>query len=87
MGEMIMYIVLAGILTADILFVRFKFTRQGFFPAAIDIGLLVMINSILGGTIAGEIIGTVAAFFISIWLWFYPPKLLLKFEKRKIGFR
>jgi hypothetical protein len=46
-----------------------------------------MINSILGGTIAGEIIGTVAAFFISIWLWFYPPRLLLKFEKRKIGFR
>jgi hypothetical protein len=87
MGEMIMYIFLAAILTADILFVRFKFNRQGFFPAAIDIALLVLINSVIGGTIAGEIIGTVAAFFISIWLWFNPPRLFLKFEKRKVGFR
>jgi hypothetical protein len=87
MSELMMYIFLAVILTADILFVRFKFNRQGFFPAAIDVGLLVLINAVIGGTLAGEIIGTVAAFLISIWLWFNPPRLMLKFERRKVSYR
>ena len=87
MGELAMGIFLGLILTADILFVRFKFNRQGFFPAALDVALLVLINAVIGGTIMGEIIGTVAAFFMSIWLYWYPPKLVLIFKRKNIGYR
>jgi hypothetical protein len=87
MGELVMGVFLGIILTADILFVRFKFNRQGFFPAALDVALLVLIDSVIGGTIMGEIIGTIAAFFMSIWLYWYPPKLVLVFKRKEIGYR
>ena len=87
MGELYMGLFLGILLAADILFVRFKFNRQGFFPAAVDVALLVLINAVIGGTIMGEIIGTIAAFLMSIWLYWYPPKLMLKFERRKVGYR
>jgi hypothetical protein len=87
MGELVMGVFLGIILTADILFVRFKFNRQGFFPAALDVALLVLINAVIGGTIMGEIIGTIAAFFMSIWLYWYPPKLVLVFKRKNVGYR
>lgn len=87
MSELIMGVFLGLLLTADILFVRFKYNRQGFFPAAIDVALLVLINAVIGGTIMGEIIGTIAAFFMSIWLYWYPPQLVLMFKRKKVGYR
>jgi fucose permease len=87
MGDLITGLFLGFLLTADLLFVRFKWNKQGAFPAIIDISLLILINAILGGTIMGEIIGTIAAFLISIYLWFYPPRLLIVFEKRSKGYR
>lgn len=87
MSELYTGLFLGALLTADLLFVRFKWIHQGAFPAIVDIGLLVLINAVIGGTIMGEIIGTIAAFFISIYLWYFPPKLMLKFERRKVGYR
>lgn len=87
MSDLFVGLFLGLLLTTDLLFVKFKWNSQGALPAIIDISLLVLINSILGGTIMGEIIGTIAAFLISIYLWFYPPKLMLVFEKRKRGYR
>jgi hypothetical protein len=87
MGELVMGVFLGLILTADILFVRFKFNRQGLFPAALDVALLVLINAVIGGTIMGEIIGTIAAFFMSIWLYWYPPQLVLMFKRKDVGYR
>ena len=82
MSELYTGLFLGALLTADLLFVRFKWIHQGAFPAIVDIGLLVLINAVIGGTIMGEIIGTIAAFFISIYLWFFPPHISLKFHKR-----
>ena len=87
MQEGILYIVLAFILAIDLLFVSHKFKKQGFFPALIDIVLLLVINSFLGGSLGGEIIGTVAAFIISVYLWFNPPRLTLMFGSRNKAYR
>ena len=87
MGDLYTGLFLGILLTADLLFVRFKWNSQGAFPALVDIALLVLINAVIGGTIMGEIIGTIAAFLISIYLWFYPPHLMLVFEKRNKGYR
>lgn len=81
------YIILACILAADLWFIFYKFKHQGFIQAFVDFMILVSINSALGGSLGGEIIGTLAAFFISIYLWFNPPRLELTFKKRHIGYR
>lgn len=78
-----LYIVLAIILAIDLLFVFYKLKHQGFFPAFIDLMLLVVINAVMGGSLGGEIIGTVAAFIISVYLWFYPPRLTITFKRRR----
>jgi hypothetical protein len=87
MSELITGLFLGFLLTADLMFVRFKWNRQGAFPALVDVALLILINAVIGGTIMGEIIGTIAAFLMSIWLYWNPPRLVLVFHKRKVGYR
>lgn len=74
------YIVLAVILFIDLWFIFYKLKNQGFIPAFVDLMILIAINSVMGGSLGGEIIGTIAAFLISVYLWFYPPKLSLIFS-------
>lgn len=82
-----LYIVLSVILAIDLWFIFYKFQRQGFFPALVDITILIIINSVMGGSLGGEIIGTMAAFFISIYLWFSPPRLHIIFGRKQRGYR
>ena len=82
-----LYIILAVILAVDLLFVFYKLKHQGFFPAFIDLMLLVVINAVMGGSLGGEIIGTVAAFIISVYLWFYPPVFTVAFKRKSMGYR
>lgn len=81
------YMIIAILLAVDLLFVFYKFRRQGFFPAFIDLMLLVVINAVMGGSLGGEIIGTTAAFIISVYLWFYPPVFTIAFKRKHTGYR
>lgn len=82
-----LYLALAVILFVDLWFIFYKLKNQGFIPAFVDLMLLIAINSVMGGSLGGEIIGTVAAFLISIYLWFNPPTLSIVFKKRAKSYR
>lgn len=69
------YIILAVILAFDLLIVKWKFEHARYADAILDISLLICINIFLGGSLGGEIVGTIAAFIISLYLLAFPPKL------------
>ena len=69
------YLVLAIILAFDLMIVKWKFEHERYADALLDITCLVILNMTFGGSLGGELMGTIAAFIISIYLLIFPPKL------------
>ena len=64
-----------GIATAfNILVIKFKLERKRYADGIFDAICLVLLAGVMGGSLGGLIIGTIASACISISLFFNPPK-------------
>lgn len=72
-----MELLLAGaIATAfNFLIILYKFQRQKYLHAALDLCLFVVIAVLFSGTITGLQIGMIASMLVSLYLLISPPKL------------
>lgn len=64
-----------GLATAfNILVIKFKIERKRYADGIFDAICLILLAGVLGNTLGGLIIGTIASAVISISLFFSPPK-------------
>jgi multisubunit Na+/H+ antiporter MnhB subunit len=62
----------------NLIILRFKWNRQHKIDAVLDVCILAFLITVFGGSFEGTIIAMVSSFIMSLYLWFYPPKLLFK---------
>ena len=66
---------LIGIATAfNVLVIQWKLERKRYADGIFDALLLILLSSIMGGSLGGLIIGTIASAVISMSLFIHPPK-------------
>jgi len=66
-------VILLGIaVLINFMIIRYKFNKGMFFDVAIDIGILILLNLILGISLLGGISATIGSLFISIYLLISP---------------
>ena len=70
-----LYLVIAIIIAFDLLVIKWKFEHQRYADAILDIILFYITNQIFGGSLGGELIASMGAFIISVYLLAYPPNL------------
>lgn len=59
----------------DIIFVLIKFRLKRYADGSLDAALLIAVFMILKGSELILLIGIFSSLVISIYLWFYPPRL------------
>jgi len=70
-------IAVMGIVTfLNLLILKVKFENDRIPDLILDVcGLLVLVY-IFGGTLGGSLVAMIASLLLSIYLWFFPPKLM-----------
>ena len=58
----------------NIAFIKWKFDKSGYADATLDLTLLVIVMLLFSGSYGALVVGTVASAFISLFLYFSPPK-------------
>lgn len=74
------YGILAIVLAFDLMIVKWKFEHNRYADAIVDVTCLAVLSWFMGGSLGGEIVATIAAFIISIYLLIYPPKFTQAFS-------
>ena len=71
-----MYYLIIGIAVAfNFLVIKAKLERQRYADAGLDASLLVVISLLFSGSFGGLVTATIASAIVSIYLFFFPPKL------------
>lgn len=58
----------------NIAFIKWKFDKSRYADATLDLTLLVIVMLLFSGSYGALVVGTVASAFISLFLYFSPPK-------------
>ena len=58
----------------NIAFIKWKFDKSRYADATLDLTLLVIVMLLFSGSYGALVVGTVATAFISLFLYFSPPK-------------
>jgi hypothetical protein len=78
-----MEFLLIGLATAiNVIIVKMKFERKRWEDATFDLGLLILITIVFGGSYAGLVVGTIASMVISIYLYASPPQFTKPLAER-----
>ena len=73
--------IIAGIAVAfNLMIIKIKIEKKRYSDATLDGSLLILLGLLFSGTITGLMIGTVASSIISIYLYFFPPKVKIPEE-------
>jgi hypothetical protein len=59
----------------NFLIIKVKFERKRYADGTLDLFLLAVISFLFAGSFGGLVVATVASALISIFLFFFPPKL------------
>ena len=71
-----MEFVIIGIAVAfNCLVIKYKFEKQRWADGTLDLFLLVALSFLFMGSFGGLVVSTIASALISVYLYFYPPKL------------
>lgn len=68
------YLILGLALAFNLLVIKEKYQRGRTEDATLDFALLAVITYFFSGSYGALVIGTIASAFISVWLFFNPPK-------------
>lgn len=68
------FLIIGFAVAANIIIIKMKFDRKRYEDGIFDTILLILITIIFGGSYAGLVVGTIASFFISLYLFSSPPK-------------
>lgn len=79
----ILFMVIGVSVAINILIIKVKLERGRWSDAGMDSTVLVLLTIVFGGSFSGLITATVASSVVSMYLWFYPPKLQLGSFKKK----
>ena len=83
-----MFVILASLATVfNFIIVKIKLENKRFADAIVDISVALILGSMFMGSMLGMSIAMMASAMMSIYLWFYPPKVptlkqILKRKKR-----
>lgn len=70
-----MELILMAIATVfNFIILRLKYARERYEDLSIDVIVLVTLTWMFGGTMSGMVVAMIASMFMSIYLWFFPPK-------------
>lgn len=61
----------------NIAFIKWKFDRERYADAILDLVLLVLVAILFSGSYGALVVGTVASALVSLYLYFSPPKFNL----------
>lgn len=75
MNDLIAFLVIGIAVAFNFLVIKAKFEHNRYSDAALDLILLVIISFLFAGSFGGLVVATVASAIISVYLYFYPPKL------------
>jgi len=82
---MLSLIVIGIVTAANFLILKVKAEQNRWADLIFDIIVLSLLSFLFAGTIKGLIIAMISSFIVSVYLYFYPPKIdkmLPKFLKR-----
>lgn len=82
-----MNLIIIGIVTAaNFLILKIKAEQNRWADLAFDITVLSILSFLFSGTLGGLTIAMVSSFVVSVYLYFYPPKIskIFSFLKKKI---
>jgi hypothetical protein len=69
-----MEVLIIGIVTAiNLIVIKMKFEQKRWEEASLDLGLLIVVALVFGGSYAGLVVGTIASMIISVYLYASPP--------------
>lgn len=70
-------IILIGIVTFfNLIILKIKFEKERYADLAMDVGSIVILNVLFGGTLTGMTIAMISSFLISLYLLVWPPKFI-----------
>lgn len=76
-----MEVIIVGVVTFfNLVVLKIKFEQGRTADLLVDVSALVTLNYLFGGTLTGMTIAMVASFCITIYLYFWPPKLGAMFD-------
>jgi hypothetical protein len=70
-------LIIGTALAFNVLVIKYKLEKHRISDAILDGSVLIALSLFLGSTLGGMQIATVASAIVSIYLWFYPPKMML----------
>lgn len=72
-----MLVIIIGVITFfNLVVLKIKFEQERYADLTLDVTAIVVLNMLFGGTLTGMTIAMIASFLISVYLYFFPPKLL-----------
>ena len=72
------FIIVGVAIFFNIAFIKWKFDRERYADATLDLTLLVAVAILFSGSYAALVAGTVGSALISLYLFFSPPKLKVR---------
>ena len=71
-----MELLVIGIVTAaNVLILKIKLEQNRWADLLFDISVLIFLSLLFFGTLGGLIIAMVSSFIVSVYLYYYPPKI------------
>lgn len=71
-------VIAMGIVTfLNLIVLKIKYEKGRTADLIMDIGALIVLNYLFGGTLTGMLVAMIASLCMSIYLWFWPPKFEL----------
>lgn len=69
------FLVIGIAVAFNFLVIKAKFETKRYADGILDVFLLTIISFLFAGSFGGLVVATIASAIISIFLYFYPPKL------------
>ena len=79
------YAIIGIAVAFNFLVIKVKLERKRWGDAILDISLLTIISFLFAGSFGGLVVATIASAIISIYLFFFPPKLTKMFKRKQKG--
>ena len=73
--ELIIFLIIGIAVAFNCLVIKYKFEKQRWADGTLDLFLLVVLSFLFMGSFGGLVVSTIASALISVYLYFYLPKL------------
>ncbi len=69
--------IIAGaiVIAFSFIVIKAKLEHYRWYDAILDLFALIVLGVIFAGTVSGMVIAMIASTIVSIYLWFFPPKV------------